>query len=136
MFSQKKHHHCGITNRKTWPSFARRPTKLFWLKTKSTVGFLGFPILQSEKKKPSREDHVPEGISCGSSVAGMTIPETENFTGVAPVPRAVPVPRFAMDQMHQLGRCTPCRFFAFKDDGCHKGDSCTSVCLSQKRNGR
>ena len=54
----------------------------------------------------------------------MTIPETENFTGVAPVPRAVPVPRFAMDQMHQLGRCTPCRFFAFKDDGCHKGDSC------------
>ena len=76
---------------------------------------------------------MPEGISCGSSVAGMTIPETENFTGVAPVPRAVPVPRFAMDQMHQLGRCTPCRFFAFKDDGCHKGDSCTSVCLSQKK---
>ena len=41
-----------------------------------------------------------------------------------PVPRAVPVPRFAMKTMHERGRCTPCRFFAFKDDGCHKGNDC------------
>eukprot|EP00438_Fugacium_kawagutii_P010498 Skav205431 [mRNA] locus=scaffold3973:26412:26633:+ [translate_table: standard] len=26
--------------------------------------------------------------------------------------------------MHELGRCTPCRFFSFKEDGCHKGDAC------------
>ncbi len=67
------------------------------------------------------------------TIAGMTIPGTEGFTGVAPVPRAVPVPRFAMDQMHKLGRCTPCRFFAFKDDGCHKGDLCSSVFFVTKK---
>ena len=49
------------------------------------------------------------------------------------MPRAVPVPRFAMDQMHKLGRCTPCRFFAFKDDGCHKGDLCSSVFFVTKK---
>eukprot|EP00435_Cladocopium_sp_Y103_P058873 s657_g20.t2 len=41
-----------------------------------------------------------------------------------PVPRAIPVPRFAMEEMHRVGRCTPCRFFAFKEDGCHKGNTC------------
>ncbi|CAK9095280.1 unnamed protein product [Durusdinium trenchii] len=41
-----------------------------------------------------------------------------------PVTRAIPVPRFATVTMHQLGKCIPCRFFAFKDDGCHKGSKC------------
>ena len=41
-----------------------------------------------------------------------------------PVPKAVPVPRFAIQKMHELGRCMPCRFFSFKDDGCYKGNAC------------
>jgi len=41
-----------------------------------------------------------------------------------PLPRAVPIPRFAMQRMHALGRCTPCRFFSFRADGCHKGNAC------------
>lgn len=34
-----------------------------------------------------------------------------------PVTRAIPVPRFATVTMHQLGKCIPCRFFAFKERG-------------------
>eukprot|EP00913_Durusdinium_trenchii_P024521 g23019.t1 len=42
----------------------------------------------------------------------------------APVPRAVPIPRFAIRWMHEAGKCIPCRFFAFKEDGCQKGNAC------------
>ena len=45
-------------------------------------------------------------------------PKEEDLPGGdfrAPVPRAVPIPRFAIEVMHNLGKCIPCRFYAFKD---------------------
>lgn len=66
------------------------------------------PVMEEREKREQREETNGDGSD------GLRVP----------VPRAVPVPRFAMRSMHELGRCTPCRFFAFKDDGCHKGDAC------------
>lgn len=66
-------------------------------------------------------------IGFPSHVAMTGLPivlDAEVPASVAPVPLAIPIPRFAMENMHQMGRCTPCRFFAFMSDGCRKGKDC------------
>lgn len=41
---------------------------------------------------------------------------------------------WSMQEMHRLGQCRPCGYFAFKADGCRKGGDCTRchICTSDE----
>ncbi|CAJ1367526.1 unnamed protein product, partial [Effrenium voratum] len=54
---------------------------------------------------------------------GMEAEATEKMN--PPRPEYLPLPRLAKKDMHDIGLCVPCLFYATKTDGCRKGDACS-----------
>lgn len=99
---------------------------LIW---KKSIGWLQqFSPQPSLTLAPNGQTGVGEVMTAMTtmSMAAVATSEGKDRDGglCVPVPKAVPVPRFAMQKMHELGRCIPCRFFSFKDGGCYKGNAC------------
>lgn len=67
MFFQKKTPSLRHHQQKNLAFIRSALNKILLAQKKAQWDFWGFPFSNPKKKKPSREDHVPEGISCGSS---------------------------------------------------------------------